>query len=219
MNKRLLSNFAQTVLFSLLITPVSTAQMKTQIHLGLNQTTFSGESNSDFSAATRFSGGAGVAFTVSGGLFIQPEVVYTVQGASAKGSISVVGVEADVPVLARFTITYLEFPLLLGYRFGGVSMRPRIYAGPYLAYKLKARITFEAQAGGPMFTETDDSVVDWDSGIILGAAIHFPFGDEEFAIGARASFGLAEVTQSTNGEELEQSLSNRSAGIYAAILF
>ena len=217
MNKRLLSNFAQTVLFSLLITPVSTAQMKTQIHLGLNQTTFSGESNSDFSAALKFSAGVGLGFAISGGVFIQPEVVYSVKGASVEGEDRFPEVEGGVR--ARVTITYLEFPLLLGYQFGGVSMRPRIYAGPYLAYKLKARITFEAQAGGPMFTETDDSVVDWDSGIVLGAAMHFPFGDEEFAIGARASFGLAEVTQSTNGEELEQSLSNRSAGIYAAILF
>ena len=70
-----------------------------------------------------------------------------------------------------------------------------------------------------MFYATGDCVVGCDRGMILVAAMHFPFGDEEFAIGARASFGLAEVTQSTNGEELEQSLSNRSAGIYAAILF
>jgi Outer membrane protein beta-barrel domain len=193
--------------------------MQTQVHLGLNQTTFSGESNSDFSAASRFSAGVGIGFSFAGGFFVQPELVYAAKGASAEGLVSFPEIENDVPVLARFTITYLEFPLLLGYQFGGESIRPRIYAGPYFAYRLKAKVTFESKEGGPAFTETDDSVVTWDTGFVLGAALHFPFGEEEIAVGARGSIGLSEITQPTDGVELNQSLSNRSIGIYVAILF
>jgi len=211
MNKRHFPSFSAVILFALLITHPSTAQKRTQVHLGLNRTTFSGESNSDFSAATRFSAGIGLGFAISGGFFVQPEVVYAVKGASA--------INEDISVQARFTITYFEFPLLLGYQFAGESIRPRLYAGPYLGRKLKAELTFQSLEGGPTFSETDESVVEWDYGIVLGGAIHFSLIDEELAIGARASLGLAEVTQATEGVVLDQSLSNQSVGIYAAILF
>ncbi len=219
MNRRHYIGLATALLFSLLTTYLSAAQMQTQILLGLNRTTLTGESDSDFSPATRFSASIGLGFALSGGFFIQPEVTYSVKGASVEGLVDFPETEEPVPVLARSTITYFEFPLLLGYNFGGESIRPRIFAGPYLARKLNSKINYEASEGGPSFTDTDESVVNWDHGFILGAAVHFPLGEEEFAFGVRASIGLADLTEAIEGEELNQSLSNQSIGLYGAILF
>lgn len=204
------------LILSLAIIQPSSAQMRTQVHLGLNGTTLTGRADSDFSATAKFTGGVGLFFLLSERLFVQGEVNYVVKGASIDGEI----LFNDGFFKVRSSVQYFEFPLLFGVQFGDHSFRPRLFAGPYLASKITAKITRVSQSGGPSFSSTDDSIVDWDYGVAAGVAIHFPLSGEEFAVGLRGSVGLAEVTKATEDvENFNQSLHNRTGGIYAAVIF
>ncbi len=219
MSSRVIKTVAVFIFLIFSRAEASTAQLRTTVHIGLYGTMFGGNSTSDFSPAARFSGGLGLTFEITDVLFIQPEIVYAVKGASVEADIQFEDGADPVPVSARFSLSYFDFPVFLGYQFEGDSFRPRIFAGPYLGYKVNAKVSYQSQEGGPSFTETDDSVVTWDHGVAAGAALHFYFGDEEIAFGVRGSFGLTDVSESTEDQELTSSLRNRTFGLYAGIMF
>jgi len=204
---------------SLVLVVDGRAQMRSQAMLGLAGSGYHGEANSQFSTAFRFFGGIGVRWPVSGGLSVGPELLYTLKGAKAEGDIRFPEIEEDVRVKAWFHNTYIEVPLLLSYSLDGSSMWPRFFVGPYAAYLITSSITYQNATGGPKFTETDDSVEDWDYGLVLGAALHFLLGDEEFSLGARASFGLSDVTRPVEDAEVNQNLKTQFVGVYASIVF
>ncbi len=192
----------------------SSAQWRTHIKVGVVGSTLRGDAKSDLTPVARFSGGAGVSYELRGGFRIQSEFLYSVKGATEKELPIVVSAVAN-PVLVDATSerTYLEIPLLLVYRFDRAGIRPRIFAGPTLAYKLDAKISWRSPEGGPEFQETDDEVENMDFGLTLGGGFDMDIGSEILEIGVRTVLGLS------NARTAKPELYNTAVAVYAGITF
>jgi len=191
----------------------SRGQISALIKIGLSGSTLSGDTPTDFSAITRFAGGAGLSYDLGNGLLIQPEFLYIIKGATGKGSIDIVPIENPVPIQATFELTYLEVPVLLIYRFERRGLSPRIFAGPTLSFKLDSQVTFSALDGGPEFQERDDTVESSDLGITVGLGFDTEMGDELFTVGLRGTYGLS------NARTGDPALHNTAFGVYAGFVF
>ncbi len=112
------------------------------------------------------------------------------KGASVdNASIQDIATEVD----ARFAVSYIEVPVLLAYRLGGGTVRPRIFGGVYAARKLDATIRVRPAGGGTWQSDSDDSVVDNDFGFVVGGGAEVDVAGEGLLFGARASFGITDV--------------------------
>jgi len=189
------------------------AQISAMIKIGLSGSTLRGDTPTDFSAITRFAGGAGLSYDLGNGLLIQPEFLYIIKGATGKGSIAIVNLENPVPIEATFELTYLEIPVLLVYRFERKGLTPRVFAGPTLSFKLDSQVTFSALDGGPEFQERDDTVESSDLGLTVGVGFDTEMGDEIFTVGLRGTYGFS------NARSGDPALHNTAFGLYAGIVF
>ncbi len=196
-----------------------TAQMRAMIKVGINGSTFRGDSDTDFSSITRFSGGVGLSFGIGNGFRIQPEVLYVAKGAQGEGTLEFEGIDDPVDVKATFDLTYLEVPILLVYQFESRGIRPQIFAGPTFARKLDAQIRFRAAAGGPEMRDEDQSVESSDIGLTIGAGLEMDVGSEKLSFGLRTSLGFSNARKDNPDEPDNRALYNTSLGLFAAIIF
>ncbi|GMQ81445.1 MAG: hypothetical protein BMS9Abin05_0877 [Rhodothermia bacterium] len=221
MNKTAFLRSALCLLFLGLfsISQTATAQMRAMIKVGINGSTFRGNSDTDFSSITRFSGGVGFSFVIGNGFRIQPEVLYVVKGAQGERALEFDGVKDPVDVIATFDLTYLEVPILLVYQFESRGIRPQIFAGPTFARKLDSQIRFRAAAGGPEFREEDQSVESNDIGLTIGAGFEMDVGSERLSFGLRTSLGFSNARKDNPDQPDNRPLYNTSLGLFAAIIF
>ncbi len=106
-----LKTLLQTTLLLVLLASqpsIGISQMRTSVQIGFHGTNFSGESNSSFSPAFQLGGGIGLEFMLTNQLFIQPQIIYAVKGASGEGDIQFDAQADAVPVTARFSIGYFD---------------------------------------------------------------------------------------------------------------
>lgn len=174
------------------LAPAARAQsVEPGLHLVLNAATFSGESTADFSFRGAFGAGVSLGIPVNGGFLIQPEIRYVIKGASGENA-SIEGIAENLDV--KSAISYLEIPVLLVYRFdNGGNLRPRVFGGAFAARNLDATIEWKLATGGPTQSDTDDSVVENDYGIVLGGGVEIDVAGEALLIGGRATIGLSDV--------------------------
>ena len=192
------------LLFLLLLTtslltvrPVA-AQYIGAIKIGGTVTNFSGETNTSTDPRAGLTAGVGLGYDFGNGFLFQPEILYVRKGAYANTFVESISNDMIVqtPVRARFDLTYLEVPLLAVYRFEGRRLEPRLFAGPYGAYKLNARVTFRPlDSDGPSQSDEDDSAESFDYGGIVGAGADFFLSGQRLSIDARAVFGQGNVRQ------------------------
>ncbi len=160
-------------------------------HLGLAATTFSGDANTEFNFRSGFSAGVSLGITFPSGLAIQPEVRYALKGATSD---SATIADVEQPLDVKSTISYLEVPVLVVYRFDtGGGIRPKVFAGPFLAWKLDSTIEWGLASGGTRMKETDSSVQSRDVGFVVGAGLEFDFAGERLVFGARATLGRSDI--------------------------
>lgn len=101
----------------------SAQEMKYGVKAGLNNSNFTGDLESD--AATSFYVGGLVDFTVSEKFHVQPELLYSVEGAD------------------KASVSYLRLPIMAKYYvMDGLSLQ----AGPELAFKIGAEDDFTDEA-------------------------------------------------------------------------
>lgn len=191
------------------------AQWRASLRMGVTGSTLTGDTDTDFSAVTRLSGGGSVSYLYPGGFFLEPGLHYVVKGANADGDIEgIPGASAAVPVEATFDLAYLEVPLFFGYVFQRRgSIHPKVFAGPVMAFNLDSSVTYRAKSGGPEFTDSDDSVEDRDLGIGAGVGVEWEIGGERLLLGVQSTFGLS------NARTAEPELHNRSLGFFTGIVF
>ncbi|HMB90429.1 MAG TPA: porin family protein [Rhodothermales bacterium] len=181
------------------VLPVAAQEYVAAIKMGVAVTNFSGETDASLDPHAGLTGGAAIGYDFGNGFLLQPEILYVRKGAYADTELEFTDLEgnpiANTPVRARFDLTYLEVPLLAVYRFEGRSLEPKLFAGPYVAYKLNAVVEYRALAGGPTQSEEDDSVENFDYGAIAGVGTDFFIEAQRFSIDARAIFGQGNVRQ------------------------
>lgn len=180
--------------------PVAAQEYVAAIKLGGAVTTLSGESDTSFDPHGGLAGGAAVGYDFGNGFLFQAEFLYVRKGVYADTELEFTDLEgnpiARTPIRARFDLSYLELPLLAVYRFENARLEPKLFVGPYVAYKLNAVVKYRALSGGPTQSEPDDSVEDFDYGAIAGVGTDFFVSGQRLSIDVRALFGQGNVRQS-----------------------
>lgn len=121
---------------------------------------------------TGFTAGLGVNFKVkSSALSIQPELNYVSAGTKIKNDKN------------KYTLNYLELPVLVKYSFGPVY----INAGPSIGMALGNRDKIESLYGA--------KVERFNFGLQMGGGVAIPFGKGSFLIDGRYSLGLTDVNK------------------------
>ena len=191
------------------------AQWRASLRAGVTGSTLTGDTDTDFSAVTRLSGGGSLSYLYASGFVIEPGLHYVVKGANADGEVEgLPGASGAVPVEATFDLAYLEVPLFFGYVFQRRgNIHPKVFAGPIMAFNLDSQVTYRAKAGGPEFSDSDDSVESRDFGIGAGVGVEWDIGSERIMLGLQSTFGLS------NARTAEPALHNRSLGFYTGIIF
>ena len=145
---------------------------------------FAGDDVGEFSK-TRLGlvGGVFAYFRLSDVLGIQPEVLYFQKG--GKGETA--GFTAEV------RLSYLEVPLLLKLAFPeGGRLRPHLYAGGAMAFKLGCRLRVSsatADDSSPCEDDPETQVTDTDFSVILGAGVEF----DRATLSLRYDWGLTKL--------------------------
>lgn len=169
-------------LAALLAVPAASAQTAFGLRAGLNVSDFSGDdapSNTD--PRLGFAGGVFARVPVgTSGLYVQPEVGYSMKGVSAED-----GVGND----ATIALDYVEVPVLLGYAtpVTDSGLMLGAYAGPALGIKVRESLDLGFDGGSG--SVDSDVFKDLDFGAAFGVTV----GAGAFGIDGSYTLGLGDV--------------------------
>ena len=196
-------------MLSLLLQPLAaSAQFRAFINLGMSGSSFRGGNLEDASPIYRFGGGGGIRYIYASGFEFETGLNYTVKGAELEGTIN------EIPIVGVSEITYIELPVLIGYRFNTEgTLSPRLFAGPSMAFKTDAQIKFRAPGSEFEQTETDDTVEDKDLGLAVGIDVDTKFRGETLSFGLRSVFGFS------NARSSKPELYNTTLTLHFGIVF
>jgi hypothetical protein len=130
-----------------------------------------------------FTGGIFFAFNFGKVLTIQPEIVYTMKGASY--------VALDDSYTRKLYADYIEIPLLLKLRIPLPVIQPFVFAGPSVGFKLSEKTEQDGVPIGDVLFKNNDY------GAIFGAGVNL---GRSFMIDVRYSLGLQKVINTVEGE-------------------
>ena len=175
-----------TLLFILVaFVSFSQAQMQIGPKAGLSIANIAGDVEDYFGTTldsrTGFNGGIFFMYQFNKMFAIQPEVYYTMKGASKK----IEGVDVSVK------LDYVEVPLFLKFVIPveGSNVRPVIFAGPALGFNMSAKVKGESGEGSEE-VDVKDYVKSTDFSLIFGGGVGFMVGTNELGADVRYSLGL-----------------------------
>ncbi|MFQ5569469.1 MAG: porin family protein [Rhodothermales bacterium] len=207
MSQRLLFCLGVCALLSLTL-PVRAQQWTGSLKIGSAVTNFTGGEKPSPEFRTSLVGGVALGYDFGNGLILQPELLYVTKGAYADREID------TIPIRLRSDLTYLDIPFLVHYRFQGSGyMHPRLFAGPFLAFLLNAKVSFRAKGSDVTQTEDADDATSVDYGAVAGAGLEVEVGGQRLLFEARAFFGRA------NAREEDPPLQNMGAVFFVGIVF
>jgi len=185
-----------TVLLAPSVPAQSTNPVAAQIaigpFMGLNYTSVYGPDASGTDSRTDFAFGGQIDVAISGDGMLRTGLIYSRRGFSASES----------GTTLSFKISYLEVPLLIGYRFPtSNNVRPYIMGGGQLGFKVgclfegsnagaSATVACEDPNIGADFQSTDVSLVG-------GAGIAMPVGLDRFVVDVRYALGLTKIERNS----------------------
>ena len=175
------------------------AQVRFGLKSGLNISNFYGDDAEDLDSKLGFVGGFFITYQSENLFVLQPEVSYSTKGATVK-------IEN-----INFTLAYdyIEIPILLKFPFNladNQSIKPVLFAGPFVAFKTKAKITFKVN--GESEQKDIPSVTPRDFGFQFGGGLGFNLGKYELGFDIRYILGLASVDKSTNSFDIKNRVIN-----------
>ncbi len=122
---------------------------------------------------------------------IQPELLFSTQGASFEED----GVEAD------YNLSYLTLPVLAKVKIGEVF---NIHAGPQFGLLLSSEAKF-----GDLEVDTKDENKSVDVGVAFGIGADLPVG---LTLAARYNLGLTDIAEENQGEAVKNGVIQISVG-------
>lgn len=174
------------------------AQMSFGVRAGANlaNVAFDGEAEVPSSRRAGLLAGAFATIPLRGWLSVQPEVIYTVKGAS----FDIAGFESD------YVVDYLEVPLL-----ARIAVRRNMYlaVGPSMAFRQRAR---SRTSFGASIEEVDlnDDVESFDLGIVGAAGIE----RGRWVLDGRYTHGVSDADADTSDDvKVRNRVFSLSAGI------
>lgn len=207
--------------------PLSAPGPRAGIIAGLSSATFGGtdaqlESGSGIDKKRRNGviAGAYLTFPLVPGLplAIRPELLYAQKGLRVTGPYDVQAITNLPSTLVTATSTakldYLELPVLLQLTVPNTAgLRPSLYAGPSVAYRLRCQLETEV-SGTTTSSGCDDAGLDrkFDVSGVFGGQLGFGLGGQAIAVGARYTLGFTKLAKDTD-------VKNRAVAVYGAIEF
>lgn len=161
---------------------------------GLSLAEFSGGDNAFDEAEgsrTAVLAGAFLALPLGGPLFLQPEAQFAQKGSRYDFD--------DVDLTLR--MDYVEVPLLLKARFG-IGVRPYVFAGPYVGFRLRAQVEGDGGADGRSGEPFEDRTKGTDFGVVAGAGVELG----SFLVEARYAHGLAGIAKQDIDDDIDNAV-------------
>jgi hypothetical protein len=181
------------MLAALLFMTNGVAQMQIGPRAGLNIASIGG-GDDDFlgeslDSRTGFNVGIFFMYQFSNIFAIQPEVYYSMKGAT----VNILDVDITL------ALDYIEVPLLLKVIIPveGSNVRPSIFAGPVLGFNTTAEV--EGEEGGQTASEdVSEFVQSTDFGLVFGGGLGFMVGKNELGFDIRYILGLKSFDDSSD---------------------
>jgi hypothetical protein len=192
-----------TLLFVLSIFSImSFAQMQAGLKAGLNLANLSGDDAGSPDSKTAFAFGGFFAYQFSPMFAIQPEIYYSMKGAT--DNMTFEGSTVDI----TYTFDYIEIPLLLKFMIPiqGSNIKPAIFAGPHVAINTTAKVKAEYQGDSD-----EDDIDDFKStefGLQFGGGVGFPVGKGELGFDIRYIMGLTTLFDVEADPDVKNSVIN-----------
>jgi hypothetical protein len=204
-------NFFLTCTIIVLISTSGLGQsINTGVKVGLNSATIGG-SDASGQSITSFNAGIFATINVAGLLALQPELLYTLKG--YKMNYPVATEQGPIPfgsVNVTGKISYLEIPVLLKLNTSSLSIiRPNIFAGPEVAFKLSGKAT----SGSPSSEQDLQNINSTDFGIIVGAGININLPITTVMVDIRYDIGMRVLNSSPNPPDIKNRVLTLNAGI------
>jgi len=166
----------------------NSGNVKLGIKAGLNVATLTGEDVSDdVKSRVGFHAGVVAEFKVAPNFSIQPELLYSQQGAKIDTF------EESFNVETTLKVNYLNLPVLAKYYIiKGLS----IEAGPQIGYRLSSKMKVEVPGLGTDEIDFKDQTKSIDFGLVGGVAYDLPMG---VFFQARYNAGLSKINDDNDG--------------------
>lgn len=163
---------------------------------GLNVSNFSGDTEGiDFKSRFGFNAGGFVEIKFSEKFALQPEILYSTQGAKVDNfNLDVDGigtVNADV----AFNLAYINVPVMFKYF---AAEKFSLEAGPQIGFLVSAETKTKVDGYGSSKVDIKDNFESIDFGLNLGAGYDFT---ENLSVGARYNLGLANIAKTEEGDD------------------
>ncbi len=158
----------------LLTTAVNSQNINLGLKGGLNVYNINNDNNSEYDSKLGFHAGLIGHIHLTRQFAVQPELVYSVQGAKYTNG----GIES------KLNLGYINIPVLLQYMFDNGF---RLQAGPQIGFMLNAKTEI-----GDVKTDVKDGFKTVDFGLGFGAGYVTPSG---FGIDARYNLGLSNINE------------------------
>jgi hypothetical protein len=164
---------------------------------GLNISNFTGDTEgADLKSRIGFNVGGFVAIKFSEKFTLQPEVLYSTQGADFDN----VGAEVDgfgyVTGNVKFKLAYINVPVMFKYY---AAEKFNIEVGPQIGFLTSAKTATKLDGfGQTVEQDIKDSFETIDFGLNFGAGYDFT---EHFSAGARYNLGLSNIAKTEAGDD------------------
>ena len=175
-------------LFLLFSPSILRADVQFGFRLGGNSAKLTGDDLKDFEATVKskvgFVGGVFVAFNLGKMLTIEPEILYTMKGGTVEGEYG-----------EKISADYLEIPLLIKVKLPLPGIKPVVFVGPAVGFKLKEKY----ELNGEEIPLEEKILKNNDYGAIFGAGVDI---GRHFMIDVRYSLGLQKIITAIEDDTL-----------------
>ena len=130
-----------------------------------------------------FAGGVYGAVTLGNIFCVEPEILFSVKGRVDQG--------ADIE--ERLFISYLDFPLLLGFKFDLWKIRLGLYAGPDVAVAIAGTRKVDQKDSIAKIVNINDELMNVDAGAVMGIELGVPIGTSVVTVDIRYNLGFLAV--------------------------
>ena len=188
MKKVLLSAVAVMAFMS-----VSAQETRFGVKAGANLATFTGDVE-DAKSLVGFQVGGFAEIKLTDKFAIQPEILFSTQG--AKSEESALGSTAEY----KSNLSYLNIPVMAKYY---VAEKFSLEAGPQIGFLLSAKEKYEFSGNGVSESgkeDVKDSYESIDFGVNFGAGYDFT---ENLSVGLRYNLGLSNIAKTEDGEDFK----------------
>ncbi len=195
---------------------------------GLSMTGVTGDDADDYETKSGLAVGLFTNISLSGGLSIQPELLYVQKGAKLSDES-----EGSITLKAN----YVEIPVLLKLGFGNNGpATPCLFVGPAFAFSAGSKTNAEGTLlGVPVSVDIDNSNEESsDLGLVLGGGVDFSLGRAKLTMELRYTAGLQPMWKDTRAGEVDPpdelpyadvatgkafDMKNRAVSVMAGLMF